>query len=82
MGCMSQSSLEPTGLAELVWELMSSFVHGHDPVDELRQTLSLGRGTGRVKAIMGLAAGALSLAELGQAIGTDASYTTIIVNVL
>jgi DNA-binding MarR family transcriptional regulator len=82
MGRMSQSSLEPTGVAELVWELMSGFVHGHDPVDELRRTLGLGRGTGRVKALMGLAAGPLSLAELGQAIGTDASYTTIIVNEL
>jgi len=36
----------------------------------------------RVKALMSLAAGPLSLADLAQAIETDASYTTIIVNEL
>jgi DNA-binding MarR family transcriptional regulator len=57
-------------------------VHGHDPADELRRTLGLGRGTGRVRALVSLASGPLSLAELAQAIGADASYTTIIVNEL
>jgi len=71
-----------SGLADLVWELMSGFVNRHDPTDELRHTLGLGRGTGRVKALVSLAAGPLSLAELAQAIRTDASYTTIIVNEL
>jgi DNA-binding MarR family transcriptional regulator len=61
---------------------MSGFVNRHDPTDELRHVLGLGRGTGRVRALMSLAAGPLSLAELAQAIGTDASYTTIIVNEL
>ena len=79
---MSQSSLEPTGVAELVWELMSGFVHGHDPADELRQALGLGRGTGRVKALVSLADGPLSLAELAHAIGADPPYATIIVNEL
>jgi DNA-binding MarR family transcriptional regulator len=70
------------GLASSVWELMSVFVHGHDPADELRRTLGLGRGTGRVRALVSLASGPLSLAELAQATGADASYTTIIVNEL
>lgn len=70
------------GLASSVWELMSGFVRSHDPADELRHTLGLGRGSGRVKALVSLAAGPLSLAELGQAIGADPSYTTIIVNEL
>ncbi len=61
---------------------MSGFVRGHDPADELRHALGLGRGAGRVKALMSLAAGPLSLAELAQAIGADPSYTTIIVNEL
>jgi DNA-binding MarR family transcriptional regulator len=73
--------VEP-GLASSVWELMSVFVHGHDPADELRRTLGLGRGTGRVRALVSLASGPLSLAELAQAIGADASYATIIVNEL
>ena len=71
-----------SGLASSVWELMSDFVRSHDPADELRQALGLGRGTGRVKALMSLAAGPLSLAELAQAIGTDPPYATIIVNEL
>jgi DNA-binding MarR family transcriptional regulator len=61
---------------------MSDFVRSHDPSDELRQTLGLGRGTGRVKALISLAAGPLSLAQVAQAIGADPSYTTIIVNEL
>jgi DNA-binding MarR family transcriptional regulator len=71
-----------SGLAGSVWELMSGFVRSHDPSDELRHTLGLGRGTGRVKALMSLAGGPLSLAQVAQAIGADASYTTIIVNEL
>jgi len=61
---------------------MSGFVRGHDPADELRQALGLGRGAGRVKALVSLAAGPLSLAELAQAIGADPPYATIIVNEL
>jgi DNA-binding MarR family transcriptional regulator len=71
-----------SGLASSVWELMSDFVRSHDPADELRQALGLGRGTGRVRALVSLAAGPLSLAELAQAIGTDPPYATIIVNEL
>jgi DNA-binding MarR family transcriptional regulator len=61
---------------------MSEFVRSHDPADELRRELGLGRGAGRVKALVSLAGGPLSLAELARAIGADASYTTIIVNEL
>ena len=71
-----------SGLASSVWELMSGFVRSHDPADELRQALGLGRGTGRVKALLSLAGGPLSLAELARAIGTDPPYATIIVNEL
>jgi DNA-binding MarR family transcriptional regulator len=70
------------GLASSVWELMRGFVRTNDPGDELRHALGLGRGEGRVKALVSLAAGPLSLAGLAQAIGADPSYTTIIVNEL
>lgn len=52
------------GLASSAWALMSDFVHGHDPADELRRELGLGRGGGRVKALLSLAKGPLSLADL------------------
>jgi len=61
---------------------MSGFVGSYDTAAELRQALGLGRGAGRVKALLRLAGGPLSLAELAQAIGSDPSYTTIIVNEL
>jgi DNA-binding MarR family transcriptional regulator len=61
---------------------MSDFVRSHDPAEDLRRELGLGRGAGRVKALVSLADGPLSLAELARAIGADASYTTIIVNEL
>ena len=71
-----------SGLAGPVWEVMSAFVRSHDPAEALRHTLGLGRGSGRVKALISLATGPLSLAELATAIGADPSYTTIIVNEL
>jgi DNA-binding MarR family transcriptional regulator len=81
-GRHAKGPTDDSGLAGSVWELMSAFVHGHDPQDELRRRLGLGRGSGRVRVLMSLADGPLSLAELGQAIGADASYTTIIANEL
>jgi DNA-binding MarR family transcriptional regulator len=69
-------------LARSIWEIMSAFVLGNDPADELRQALGLGRGTGRVKALVSLADGPLSLAELARRIGVDPPYATIIVNEL
>jgi DNA-binding MarR family transcriptional regulator len=84
-GPASDPAADPSGvpgIASSVWELMRGFVRSHDPADELRHTLGLGRGEGRVKALISLATGPLSLAELAQAIGADPSYTTIIVNEL
>jgi DNA-binding MarR family transcriptional regulator len=69
-------------LAGSVWKQMSDFVRSCDPADELRRELGLGRGAGRVKVLVSLAAGPLTLAELARAIGADPSYTTIIVNEL
>jgi DNA-binding MarR family transcriptional regulator len=69
-------------LAAAVWAMMAALVHGNDPAGELRRTLGLGRGTGRVKALLSLAAGPLSLAELALVIGADPPYATLIVNEL
>ena len=61
---------------------MSDFVHRHDPGDELRQALGLGRGAGRVRALVSLAGGPLTLAGLAQRIGADPPYATVIANEL
>jgi DNA-binding MarR family transcriptional regulator len=69
-------------LAGSAWTIMSEFVRRFDPTEELRRTLALGRGTGRVKTLLGLAEGPLSVAQLAQAVGVDAPYATLIVNEL
>jgi DNA-binding MarR family transcriptional regulator len=65
-----------------VWALMSEFVHGFDPTEELRGTLALGRGSGRVRTLLSLAEGPLSVADLAHAAGIDPPYATLIVNEL
>jgi DNA-binding MarR family transcriptional regulator len=65
-----------------VWELMSEFVRSFDSTEELRSTLALGRGSGRVKTLLGLADEPLSVAELARSVGVDPPYATIIVNEL
>jgi DNA-binding MarR family transcriptional regulator len=83
-----QSPGQPSGaadagtLASSIWQLMSDFVHRHDPGDELRQALGLGRGAGRVRALISLADGPLTLAELAQQLGIDPPYATVIANEL
>ncbi len=69
-------------LTASVWQAMSAFVFGNDPTDELRETLGLGRGTGRIKALINLTDGPLGPAELAKRIGVDPPYATIIVNEL
>jgi DNA-binding MarR family transcriptional regulator len=69
-------------LARSIWQIMSDFVHRHDPGDELRQALGLGRGAGRVRALISLADGPLTLAELAQQLGIDPPYATVIANEL
>jgi DNA-binding MarR family transcriptional regulator len=69
-------------LARSAWQVMSDFVRRHDPGDELRRALGLGRGAGRVRALMSLAGGPLTLAELAQQLGIDPPYATVIANEL
>ena len=81
-GTGADADAEAAELAGFAWALMSEFVRSFDPTEELRRTLALGRGSGRVKTLLGLAEGPLSVAELAQAVGADAPYTTLIVNEL
>lgn len=78
----AETESETDELAGSVWALMSEFVRGFDPIPELRRTLALGRGSGRVRTLLGLADGPLSVARLAEASGADAPYTTLIVNEL
>ena len=61
---------------------MSRIVLRDDRTEELRQTLALGRGSGRVKALLSLTSGPRTLSDLARNIGADAPYATLIVNEL
>jgi DNA-binding MarR family transcriptional regulator len=69
-------------LAVSAWATMCEFVRSFDPAEELRSTLALGRGSGRVKTLLGLAREPLNVAQLASTVGLDAPYTTLIVNEL
>jgi DNA-binding MarR family transcriptional regulator len=61
---------------------MQNLVLAEDRNQELRDALGLGRGSGRVKLLLSLAGGALSLGDLSAITGADAPYVTLIVNEL
>lgn len=68
--------------AERVWAAMRDLTDSYPPKDALRGALNLGRGSGRVKALLWLAEGPLSLSGIAEAVGVDAPYATLIVDTL
>lgn len=68
--------------AARVWATMRRFVESNAHTGNLRERLGLGRGVGRVKALLLLKDGPLSLGEIAAAHHVDAPYATIIVNKL
>jgi DNA-binding MarR family transcriptional regulator len=68
--------------AERVWAAIRELTDGYPPKHELRDALNLGRGSGRVKALLWLAEGPLSLSGIAEAVGVDAPYATLIVDTL
>lgn len=75
----------PTGdddKAERVWVAMRNLVASHPRKELIRDALDLGRGSGRVKSLMWLSEGPLTLSGLAEAIGVDAPYATLIVDSL
>jgi DNA-binding MarR family transcriptional regulator len=68
--------------AARVWTAMRDLADGYPPKDALRGALNLGRGSGRVKALLWLAEGPLSLSGIAEAVGVDAPYATLIVDAL
>ena len=68
--------------AARVWTVMRDLAAHYPPPDLLRGALNLGRGTGRVKALLQLAEGPLSVSGLAEAVSVDAPYATLIVDTL
>ena len=63
-----------------VWAAMRDLTDNYPSKELLREALNLGRGSGRVKALLWLAEGPLSLSELAEAVRVDAPYATLIVD--
>ena len=68
--------------ATRVWQGMRDLVLAHDQRDALRDSLGLGRGTGRIKVLLRLAEGPLTLRDIAEFTGVDAPYATLIVDSL
>jgi DNA-binding MarR family transcriptional regulator len=68
--------------AARVWTAMRELTDGYPSTAALRGALNLGRGSGRVKALLWLAEGPLSLSGIAEAVGVDAPYATLIVDTL
>jgi DNA-binding MarR family transcriptional regulator len=65
-----------------IWAAIRDLTDSYPAKDALRGVLNLGRGSGRVKALLWLAEGPLSLSGLAEAVGVDAPYATLIVDTL
>jgi DNA-binding MarR family transcriptional regulator len=68
--------------AARVWVAMRDLVGSHPTKDLMRAALDLGRGSGRIRSLMWLAEGPMSLSGLAEAVGVDAPYATLIVDSL
>lgn len=66
--------------ATRVWAALQDYVLAQDHREKLREVLGLGRGTGRVKALLRLTEGPLSLRGIAEVTGVDAPYATLIVD--
>jgi DNA-binding MarR family transcriptional regulator len=79
---MTRPSAGDDDTAERVWVAMRNLVSSYPRKELIRDALDLGRGSGRVKSLMWLSEGPLSLSALAEAIGVDAPYATLIVDSL
>ena len=77
----SPSSADPE-VAARVWLAMRAFVAAHDRRRDLQKALDLGRGLGRVKVLVLLTDGPMTLRGIAEANGVDAPYATVIVDKL
>ncbi len=78
---MSSESAQPE-VAARVWSAMQAFVAAQDRRKQLQEALHLGRGLGRVKVLVLLTDGPMTLRDIAEANGVDAPYATVIVDKL
>ena len=74
--------LDRDGQAARIWTAMRDLTDSYPSKEVLRAALNLGRGSGRVKALLWLTEGPMSLSALAEAVRVDAPYATLIVDSL
>jgi DNA-binding MarR family transcriptional regulator len=79
---MARPSSAYPEVAVRAWSAMHAFVAAHDRRKELQEALGLGRGLGRVKVLVLLTDGAMTLRDIAEASRVDAPYATVIVDKL
>jgi len=79
---VASASSPRTEVAARVWSVMQAFVAAQDRRKELQEALDLGRGLGRVKVLVLLTDGPMTLRDIAEANGVDAPYATVIVDKL
>jgi DNA-binding MarR family transcriptional regulator len=78
----SSSETASPATAARVWSALQAFVAAQDRRQELRDALDIGRGLGRVTALLALTGGPMTLRDIAEANGVDAPYATVIVDKL
>ena len=69
--------------ASSAWTALRSYIEAHERRRELRDTAGLGRGHGRVAALLHIEqTGAVTLADLAEHLDVESSHATTIVNTL
>jgi DNA-binding MarR family transcriptional regulator len=68
----------PADQAVRVWSALYDYVNAQDRHRELQAALGLGGGFGRVKVLLHLEQGPMTLREIAETNGLDAPYATVI----
>jgi len=70
---------QPNGVQAIrVWSALYDYVNAQDRRRELQEALGLGGGFGRVKVLLHLEQGPMTLRDIAEANGMDAPYATVI----
>jgi DNA-binding MarR family transcriptional regulator len=75
---MSEATSNDHEQAVRVWSALYDYVNAQDRRRELQAALGLGGGFGRVKVLLHLEQGPMTLRDIAEANGMDAPYATVI----
>jgi DNA-binding MarR family transcriptional regulator len=75
---MSEARTKRSDQAVRVWSALYDYVNAQDRRRELQAALGLGGGFGRVKVLLHLDEGPMTLRDIADANGLDAPYATVI----